>query len=495
MQYVFRNFPLYTIHPQATKAAEAAECAGELGVYWEMHDKLFESQGEWSGSSNPEEVFGQLAGELGVDTAEFEACLEEGRYQQQIATDYQLGIADGVSGTPAFVVNGAHMSGAQPFEAFQQQIEYYLAGGESPTLEVDADSFRSMGAGDAPVVVTEFSDYQCPACASVEQQVIPELIKQYVDTGKVRFVYREFPLTSIHPTAFAASEAAVCAGQQGKYWEMHEKLFETQAEWSAGDPASQFEAYAEELGLDTKTFDECLDSGEATNIVKGDIMAGEMVGINATPTFLIGDLPVRGGLPIEAMGQIIDYVAAGGPPPEIVPMGDDWRVRGNTQAPAITVAFADFANSESRQHARDVLPGLVDEYIDNGQLLYVLQPWSQGEGSPSAKAAAAAECAGEQGKYWEMHDQLFDEQASWTGADEPASLFMGYAESLALDKERFEECLDSDWAKLRVQSGNVVAALYGVPGAPVFLFNNGTAQQGAPTLEEFEGVIDSIISP
>jgi protein-disulfide isomerase len=157
---VYRNFPLLSLHPQAQKAAEAAECAGEQGVYWEMHDALFESQEQWSGQGDAESTFVKLAGDLGLNEAQFEACLAEGQYADKVAADYQEGVAEGVSGTPAFRINGAALSGAQPFSAFQQQIEYYLAGGEPPTLTVDADSFRSMGQADAPVVVTEFSDFQ-----------------------------------------------------------------------------------------------------------------------------------------------------------------------------------------------------------------------------------------------------------------------------------------------------------------------------------------------
>ncbi|HSR29892.1 MAG TPA: thioredoxin domain-containing protein [Anaerolineae bacterium] len=196
------------------------------------------------------------------------------------------------------------------------------------------------------------------------------------------------------------------------------------------------------------------------------------------------------------MGQVIDYVAAGGAQPQIVPLGDDWHVLGDQQtATAVTVAFVDYASPESGQHAREVLPSLAEQYIDSGQLLYVLHPWSSEAGSPGAQAAIAAECAGEQGKYWEMHDLLFEEQEKWTEAEDPSSLFIDNANSMDLDTARFEECLDLEWAKLRVQAGNVVAALYGVPGAPVFLFNNGQGQQGSPSLEEFQTIIDSIVSP
>jgi protein-disulfide isomerase len=326
--------------------------------------------------------------------------------------------------------------------------------------------------------------------------VIPALIEQYVDTGKARYVYREFPLTELHPAAPKASEAAVCAGEQGKYWEMNEHLFANVDEWSqAADASESFKGYAQELGLDTNTFNECLDSGAATVVVQGDVLAGESFGVNATPYFFINDMPIRGGLPVETLGQIIDYVAAGGEQPEIVPLGDDWHVRGDKNtARAVTVAFVDYGNPESGDHAREVLPGLIDEYIDTGQMIYVLHPWAAASDSPGAQAAIAAECAGEQGKYWEMHDLLFAEQAKWAEAADPGSLFAEYAASLDLDADQFEECLGSDWAVLRVQAGNVVAALYGVPGAPVFLFNNGQGQQGSPSLDEFKTIIDSIVN-
>jgi protein-disulfide isomerase len=95
-----------------------------------------------------------------VDQAQFDACLDGGKYADKIAADIQEGLEAGVTGTPAFRINGAPLSGAQPFTAFQQLIDYSLAGGEPPTLEVAADSFRSKGEAEAPVVVTEFSDFQ-----------------------------------------------------------------------------------------------------------------------------------------------------------------------------------------------------------------------------------------------------------------------------------------------------------------------------------------------
>jgi protein-disulfide isomerase len=160
IRYVFRNFPLSSIHPQAQKAAEAAECAGELGAYWQMHELLYGRQDQWSGNPDAVSTFKAFARELKLDPGQFDGCLDGGKYAGKVAADQQEGIQEGVTGTPAFRLNGGSLSGAQPFTAFQAQIDYYLAGGQPPTMEVAADSFRSIGAAEAPVVITEFSDFQ-----------------------------------------------------------------------------------------------------------------------------------------------------------------------------------------------------------------------------------------------------------------------------------------------------------------------------------------------
>jgi protein-disulfide isomerase len=462
-----------------------------------MHDAIFESQDQWSGSPGAVETFKRLAGDLGLNQSQFDACLDGGTYADRVAADYQEGVAEGVTGTPAFRINGVALSGAQPFAAFQEQIDYFAAGGEAPSLEVSADSYRSLGDADASVVVTEFSDYQCPACAQIEALLVPALIEQYVDTGKVRFVYRHFPLDAGHPNARGAAEAAACAGQQDEFWAMHDRIFAGQSDWAnESDPSAVLGSYAEEIGLDAETFNDCLEAGEAATEVQSDFLAGQTLGVNATPYFFVNDLPVRGGKPIEIMGQIIDYVAAGGEIPEIVPTGDDWRLQGDRQtARAATVVFVDYASPDSAEFAQEVLPKLVEEYVDSGKLVYILHPWATEADSPGALAATAAECAGQEGLYWDMHHQILEEQDSWLNAEEPEALFSEYADSLGLDAVVFAECLASEWAALRVLSGNVVGAMYGVPTAPVFLFSNGQVLEGSPTLEEFKTILDSMVGP
>ncbi|MFW9998168.1 MAG: DsbA family protein, partial [Candidatus Odinarchaeota archaeon] len=130
VRYVFKDFPLTQIHPQATKAASAARCAAEVGgndAYWGMHDRLFEGQGEWSGEAGHVDVFKGYAGELELDQAAFDECLDSGRHMAAVQADFQEGAGFGVSGTPAFFINGQPLVGAQPYEAFVQVIEALLA--------------------------------------------------------------------------------------------------------------------------------------------------------------------------------------------------------------------------------------------------------------------------------------------------------------------------------------------------------------------------------
>jgi len=159
IRYVYRNFPL-SFHNWAQKAAEAAECAGEQGQYWAMHDALFNGQDEWTDSQDGVTIFKGMAGTLKLDQAKFDSCLDGNKYAQKVQADVQEGAQAGVSGTPAFFINGISLSGAQSFDTFKQKIEYVLAGGEAPSLTVPPDSYRSMGQADAPVVITEFSDFQ-----------------------------------------------------------------------------------------------------------------------------------------------------------------------------------------------------------------------------------------------------------------------------------------------------------------------------------------------
>ncbi len=149
----------------------------------------------------------------------------------------------------------------------------------------DADDDEVMGNSSATVTLIEFTDYECPFCGRHFEQTVPSIIKDYVDTGKVKYVVRDFPL-SFHPSAQKAAEATECAAEQDKFWEMHDKIFETQGAWGA-DAVASFKKYATELGLNASAFNTCLDTGAMAGEVSADLADGSAAGISGTPGFWI----------------------------------------------------------------------------------------------------------------------------------------------------------------------------------------------------------------
>ena len=141
-----------------------------------------------------------------------------------------------------------------------------------------------LGRPNAKVTMVEFTDYQCPFCRRHFTQVLPEIQKQYVATGKVKYVMRQFPLVSIHPRATKASEAALCAGDQGKYWQVHQRIFGAQRKLSDDD----LRAHAEAEGLNLSQFDGCLTNGKYNEQVKADTSEGSKAGVQGTPSFFLG---------------------------------------------------------------------------------------------------------------------------------------------------------------------------------------------------------------
>jgi len=175
------------------------------------------------------ENFKKWAKELKLNTAAFASCYDGNTTKSEIAKDAQDGTAVGVEGTPTFFINGTKMIGAQPFEVLKAAIDQALAGKNVPeSAQPTVDDDPVLGQANAPVTIIEFSDFECPFCRRFWQQTLPEIQKQYIDTGKAKLVYRDFPLSSIHPGAEPAAQAANCANIQGKFWEMHDLIFEKQ---------------------------------------------------------------------------------------------------------------------------------------------------------------------------------------------------------------------------------------------------------------------------
>jgi protein-disulfide isomerase len=159
------------------------------------------------------------------------------------------------------------------------------------------------GPKDAKVKIVEFGDFQCPACGAAHP-VVAQVLREY--EGKVTFVFRNFPL-QMHKNAPAAHQAAEAAGAQGKFFEMHDKLFENQSEWeNSNNPMEQFTAYAEELKLDVDKFKSDVESKKFDKKIEQDVNDGYAVGVNATPTFFINGVKQEGGLQYADFKEAID---------------------------------------------------------------------------------------------------------------------------------------------------------------------------------------------
>ena len=172
--------------------------------------------------------------------------------------------------------------------------------------EIPVDGFPSIGPDDAPIVIVEFSDFQCPYCARFHDQTLQPLLDAY--PGKIRFVYRHLPLKSIHSNAFRAAEASMCAYEQGAFWPYHDAIYGNQAQLNT----ELYVQIATNLGLDLGSFSSCLENEDYKDLVQNDIDFAANLGVRSTPTFFINGLAFVGAQPLDAFKQVIDSELKGG---------------------------------------------------------------------------------------------------------------------------------------------------------------------------------------
>jgi len=161
--------------------------------------------------------------------------------------------------------------------------------GEGRLIDVSIDDDAMLGDKDAKVTIIEFSDYQCPFCRIFWKEAFTQIKEQYLNTGKARFVFRDFPL-SFHPSAQVSAEAAECAGEQNKYWEFHDKIFGEQEKMGQGTiqyTESDIKKWGREIGLNETEFNQCVDSGKYKEEVQKDIADGSAAGVNGVPSIFI----------------------------------------------------------------------------------------------------------------------------------------------------------------------------------------------------------------
>lgn len=171
-------------------------------------------------------------------------------------------------------------------------------------IEVSTDDDPILGSKDAPVTIVDFSNFQCPACAKFATEILPLIKEEYINTGKVKLVYRDIFVVYDEYSQIAA-EAGECADDQGKFWEYHDILFEKQTEWSITGE-TKLKEYAQNLGLDMIKFNECLNSEKYANETQKDLIDAINYGVKATPTIYINGIKVEGAQPYNVYKELIE---------------------------------------------------------------------------------------------------------------------------------------------------------------------------------------------
>ncbi len=165
------------------------------------------------------------------------------------------------------------------------------------------------GSESAPVEITEFADYQCPFCQTFATLQMPTIEERLIKTGRLRWRYRDFPLQQ-HPFSRVAAHAAACADEQGKFWDMHSRIYEGQAEWSeARDAAPILLGYAKAAGLDLGRYEACMSSGKYAGRIQASQEEGSRLGVSSTPTLLVGGRLYQGRFDSDAIVHLVDSIA------------------------------------------------------------------------------------------------------------------------------------------------------------------------------------------
>jgi len=329
-KHVFVNFPLDSLHPTARAAAEAIQCVGKqsIAAFWEMYTYLFETGSEWGSLPDATEVFADFGREQGLDVEALEACIKSRETADLVQSEVERAQALGFTGTPAFLVNDWTLMGAQPFEEFQATIEKALRGEHPPPtptplppgktpFDVNPDrpgynygGDAYLGSAEAPVVMVAFIDLGSDANLTFFKDTWPGIQKDYVDSGDVRYTVKHFPAAN-DSAAILAAVGAECAGAQGSFWDMHDLLFDKQAEWkSSEDVGATLTGYAEGMGLDSAAFAACLNDGEAVEKVNQDMTIALSNQFPAAPQFFAFKGQQGGYVPLESMREVLDSFEA-----------------------------------------------------------------------------------------------------------------------------------------------------------------------------------------
>jgi protein-disulfide isomerase len=318
------------------------------------------------------------------------------------------------------------------------------------------------------VTIIEFADFQCPFCAT-QAPDLRKLQREY--PNKVQVLFKNFPL-QFHSRAKAAHLAAFAAGEQGKFWEMHDLIFSHPDRLSDAD----LEQYAEQLGLNKDRFRSAVQSNSARAALENDIAEGQKLGINGTPTLIVNGHRIEGLQNYDHLKRVVEAELHGQSWPDDTTIQNSGTVQvqtteapflGSSSAPVTIVEFSDF-QCPFCARAVPALERLVAENPGKIKVVYKNFPLDFHPDSFLAHRAAAA--AGQQGKFWEMHHLIFENQHSIKRDD-----LIRFAVQLKLDMQKFMRDLDDSALAKRIEADKEEGTRLGVSGTPTFVVNGKMA--------------------
>ena len=491
VQLVWKHMPL-DMHPFARQAAEAALAAGAQGHFWEMHDKLFANQTALDRAS-----LERYATELHLNLTQFKQALDKQTYRARVDADIALAKQLGVAGTPTFFVDGQRVANwpADLTATAQRDLARPQTAARTQTGRPDPTAIYRATVGDAPVrgatnpkvTLVEWADFECPYCARLND-AIDTVLQRHPDD--LRVVYKQFPLAN-HPHGPIAAEASLAAKAQGRFWPMQKALFAHQAQLDRAGLST----LAQSVGLDVGKLTAALDSGTYKQAANAEAAQGAKIGVSGTPAFFIDGKFYSGALPVEQLDAAVTQaiaaadarIAKGTPraqlydalmrtaltevkqPPAVeaqkqdVDPGASAPSRGRREAPVTIVEFSDFQCPYCKR-AASLVEEVQKQHGDDVRVVFRNFPLPYHKNAQLAASAALA--AKEQGRFWQMHDQLFAHQDSLDRA-----AIDGFALALGLDVAKFDAALDGGKLSDAINR-DVAAGLPLVDGTPT-LFVNG----------------------
>ena len=543
VRIVWKNQPL-PFHDKAKPAAEAAQTVFALKgseAFWKFHDLAFKNQKDLGPES-----YEKWAVAAGVDLAAFKRELATKKAAKKVDDDQALANRVGANGTPAFRINGAELSGAQPFDKFKELIDKELGKAQAKIaagtpkdriyVEMSKENFKApakqeededekedtktvwkvpvgnspqLGPKDAIVTIVEFSDFQCPYCKRVEE-TLTKIRETYKD--KVRLVWKHEPLP-FHPRAEPASqlslEARAQKGEKG-FWDAHHKLFESQPKLEDAD----LENIAKELGLDVAKVKAAIANKKFKKEIDADMELADDVQASGTPHFFVNGRRLVGAQPFDKFQKLIDEeikkfedqkgkVAAsawydslmkdakGAPEPEKkqappVPAGAPYK--GGANAKVVIQEWSDF-QCPFCSRVEGTVQEIMKTYGDKVKFVWRDKPLPMHADAPLASEAAreALKQKGPDG-FWKMHDKMFANQQKLKRED-----LDGYAKEIGLDMDKFKAALDNRTHKAAVDADDKAGTDIGISGTPAFLIN-GYYVSGAQPFQKFKKLIDRALA-